>query len=291
MPLSFLPGYDESVQPAFDDLLVAASTDGRVVVLPDGTLPSVATLPELPIRHIGTLHGRPVWAAELTAVPEGTVSRSWLSLAAELPPPLPAVVAHAYYQARWRHTNRYCGECGGRLQDCPGFPTRRCPDCSTLPYVPQAMSPAVVMAVEHEDRLLLLRTTYGLYQHEWQLVAGFVEPGETLEAAAVRELWEETGLTPARLTYTGSFPWSLSGPEVLLAGFAVTVTDPTLRLDPGEIAQARWFGREELRELAPAESPSFSYTMSLIHRFLERENGSPRSADERPLLGVETSAP
>jgi NAD+ diphosphatase len=131
------------------------------------------------------------------------------------------------------------------------------------------MSPAVVLAVECDNQLLMVRQTYGPYQHEWQLIAGFVEPGETLEGAAVRELWEETGLVPARLAYTGSHPWSFSSPAVLLAGFTAGVTDPTLRLDPGEIAEARWFSRADLHGLPSAELPTFAYTKSLISRFLE----------------------
>jgi NAD+ diphosphatase len=269
MPLLFLPGYDPSAVPATDDWLVAATIDGRVVVLPDGTLPAVAAVPGLTVGHIGTLYSRAVWAGELAVAPDGMVVRSWLSLTAELPPAVAAVVARGYYQVRWRHTNRHCGECGDRLQDCPGFTTRRCPECSTLRYVANAMSPAVLIAVEHDNRLLLLRHTYGPFQDRWELVAGFVEPGETLEGAAVRELWEETGLVAAELAYVGSHPWSFSGPEVLLAGFTAAVTDPALRPDPGEIAQARWFSRAELRELTSDELPTFAYTMSLIHRFLE----------------------
>jgi NAD+ diphosphatase len=269
MPLPFLPGHDASAIPASDDLLVAATADGQVMVLSDGTLPTVAMLADLDVVHIGELHGRSVWAGELTAVVDGAPLRSWLALTAELHAPVAAVVARGYYQVRWRRTHRHCGECGGELQDCPGFTTRRCPQCSTLRYVPNGMSPAVVVAVEHEGRLLMVRQTYGPYQHEWDLVAGFVEPGETLEGAAVRELWEETGLVPSQLAYAGSHPWSFSGPAVLLANFTATVTESTLRLDPGEIAEARWFSRAELHEMKPAELPSFPYTISLIRRFLE----------------------
>lgn len=96
--------------------------------------------------------------------------------------------------------------------------------------------PAVLVAVEHDERLLLLRHAYaaadGRLQHDWELLAGFVEAGETLEGAAMRELWEETGLVAAQLTYTGSHPWSMADPAVLLVGFT-------------------------------------AYTMSLIHRFLQ----------------------
>lgn len=74
---------------------------------------------------------------------------------------------------------------------------------------------------------------------------------------------------PTHLGYRGSHPWSFSGPSVLLADFTATVADPALRLDPAEIGQAHWFSRAELRELSPAEAPSFPYTMSLIRRFLE----------------------
>lgn len=269
MPLPFLPGYDASVVPAADDLLVAATVDGRVLALPDGSLPSIGALPQLAVRHIGSLHGRPVWAGELTAVPDKAVLRSWLELTAELAAPVAAVVARGYYQVRWRHTNRYCGECGGELRDSTGFTTRRCAVCTTLRYVPNALSPVVIVAVEQDERLLLVRQSYGPYQETWDLVAGFVEAGETLERATIRELWEETGLVPDKLEYLGSHPWSFSGPSVLLTSFAATVTDPVLRLDPGEIAEARWFSRAELRELAPAEWPTFGYTVSLIHRFLE----------------------
>src|SRR5688572_23681357 len=252
MPLPFLPGHDASLVPARDDLLVAATVDGRVAVLSGGTLPTVGMLPEVAVRHIGALQGSSVWAGVLTTIPEGFGLRWWTELTAELPAPLGAVVARGYYQVRWRHTNRHCGECGGELEDCPGFTTRRCPQCTTLRYVPNALSPAVLVAVEHDDRLLLVRQTYGPHQHRWELVAGFVEPGETLEDAAVRELWEETGLMPARLAYAGSHAWSIADPAVMLAGFTATVVDPTLRTDPGEIAAARWFSRAELRALASA---------------------------------------
>lgn len=268
MPLPFLPGYDTSAVPAADDLVVAATVDGRVAALPDGSLPSIAALPQIAVRHIGSLDGRPIWAGELTAVPDKAEMRSWLELTARLAPPVAAVVARGFYQVRWRHTNRHCGECGGELRDSPGFTTRHCPQCTTLRYVPNALSPVVIVAVEHDERLLLVRQSYGPHQENWDLVAGFVEAGETLEGAAIRELWEETGLVPENLAYIGSHPWSFSGPSVLLTSFTATVTDPVLRLDPGEIAQARWFSRAELRELAPAEWPTFGYTISLIERFL-----------------------
>ena len=122
----------------------------------------------------------------------------------------------------------------------------------------------MVVAVKHDDRLLLVRQAYGPYQHEWDLVAGFVEPGETLEGATIQELWEETDLVSANLTYGGSHPWSFSGPSVLLIDLAATVTAPALELDTGEITEARWFSRAELRDLDPAEMPSFPYTRSLI---------------------------
>ena len=269
MPLPFLPGYDQSLVPSHDDLLVAATVDGRVAVLRDGSLPSIGMLPEVAVRHIGALRGRPVWAGLLTALPEGIGLRWWTELTAELPEVLGAVVARGYYQVRWRHTNRHCGECGGELEDYPGFTTRRCPRCTTLRYVPNSLSPAVLVAAEHDDRLLLVRQTYGPHRHRWELVAGVVAAGETLEDAAVRELWEETGLMPSRLAYAGSHAWSIADPAVMLAGFTAAVVDPTLRLDPGEIAEAKWFGRAELRALAPAELTTFAYTLSLIHRFLD----------------------
>jgi NAD+ diphosphatase len=126
MPLPFLPGHDAAGSPAGDDLLIAATVDGQVMVLPDGALPTVATLPDLALIHIGTLHGRPLWAGRLESSVSGAQVRSWLALTAELPAPVAGAVARGYYLVRWRHTHRHCGECGGELQDCPGFTTRRC---------------------------------------------------------------------------------------------------------------------------------------------------------------------
>ncbi|MGC1211756.1 MAG: NAD(+) diphosphatase, partial [Micromonospora sp.] len=135
-------------------------------------------------------------------------------------------------------------------------------DCEL--YVPMQLSAAVLVAIARPgraggpDELLLVRHAYGP-TGLWALVAGFVEAGESLEAAAHREVGEEVGLAIDRPTYFGSQPWAMSGPGTLLAGFTATAADPDVEpvVDAKELTQARWFPLDALpAELPPAYSIS-----------------------------------
>ncbi|PSK62011.1 NADH pyrophosphatase [Micromonospora sp. MH33] len=162
----------------------------------------------------------------------------------------------------WRRTHRWCGACRTELADVPGETARRCPACGLTGFLP--LSVAVLVAITRPgraggpDELLLVRHAYGPTEL-WALVAGFVEAGESLEAAAHREVAEEVGLAIGRPTYVDSQPWAMSGPGTLLAGFTATVTDPAAEpvVDPRELTEARWFPVDALpAELPPAYSIS-----------------------------------
>ncbi|HTF07307.1 MAG TPA: NUDIX domain-containing protein [Asanoa sp.] len=270
MPLAFLASHDASAAPTTGDPLVAATPDGRIVVRRDGSLPTVDTLSDLGVRHLGTVGGAAVWGATVTEAPDGHLLLDWRDLTARLAPPLDSVVLRGAYDARWRHTHRFCGECGGALEDYPGFSTRRCPRCTTLRYVPQALVTVVLVAVEHADRLLLLRHAYGDYARHWALLAGFVEPGETLENAVAREVWEETGLELSSLDYNASQPRTLFEPGGMTVRFKATSAGAAITADPVEVAQARWFSRAEVRAL-PTEllPPTHSFDLPLIREFAD----------------------
>ncbi|MBM0231960.1 NAD(+) diphosphatase [Micromonospora sp. STR1_7] len=262
-PGAFLPGADLRHPPAPGDLALPVLR-ATLLTCADGRPLRVADLPAATEWvPLGVLDGVPAWATELTTadhVPGR--ARGWASLAAEVPEPFATLAGRALAVVTWRRTHRWCGACRAELTDLPGETARRCPDCDL--YVPMQLSAAVLVAITrpgppgHADELLLVRHATGP-TGLWALVAGFVEAGETLEAAVRREVGEEVGLAVDGLAYFGSQPWAISGPGVLLAGFTARAAEPHAEpvVDGRELTQARWFGLDALpAELPPAYSIS-----------------------------------
>jgi len=259
----FLPGVDPDRLPAPTDIALPV-LGAKLLTTADGAVARVGDLPaDTPWTPVGTLDGVPAWATDLTtadAFPGR--ARRWTSLAAEVPEPLATLAGRALAVTTWRRTHRWCGACRAELTDQPGEISRRCPDCGM--YVPMQLSVAVLTAITRPgragrpDELLLVRHATGP-TNLWALVAGFVEAGETLEAAVRREVGEEVGLTVDGLAYHGSQPWAISGPGVLLAGFTARAADRHAEpvVDGRELTEARWFGLDALpAELPPAYSIS-----------------------------------
>ncbi|MFF0172645.1 NAD(+) diphosphatase [Micromonospora profundi] len=259
----FLPGVDPDRLPAPTDIALPV-LGAKLLTTADGAVARVGDLPADTLwTPVGTLDGVPAWATDLTTADTFPGrARRWTSLAAEVPEPLATLAGRALAVTTWRRTHRWCGACRAELTDQPGEISRRCPDCGM--YVPMQLSVAVLTAITRPgragrpDELLLVRHATGP-TNLWALVAGFVEAGETLEAAVRREIGEEVGLTVDGLAYHGSQPWAISGPGVLLAGFTARAADRHAEpvVDGRELTEARWFGLDALpAELPPAYSIS-----------------------------------
>ncbi|MFE9203708.1 NAD(+) diphosphatase [Micromonospora sp. NPDC007230] len=258
----FVPGADRTRPPMPGDLALPVA-GRRLLTGPAGFL-RIDDLPTgLDWVPVGTLDGVPAWAAEV-ADAEALPGRwgGWRGIAAELPEPLAALAGRALAVITWRRTHRWCGACRTELADVPGETARRCPGCNLTVFVP--LSVAVLVAITRPgrargpDELLLVRHAYGPTEL-WALVAGFVEAGESLEAAVHREVGEEVGLSIGRPSYVDSQPWAMSGPGTLLAGFTAPVIDPDAEpmVDAKELTEARWFPVDALpAELPPAYSLS-----------------------------------
>ncbi|MEU4828181.1 NAD(+) diphosphatase [Actinomadura citrea] len=154
------------------------------------------------------------------------------------------LLTHAVALEHWHGTHRYCPRCGARTRVASAGHVRVCPEDGSQHF--PRVDPAVIMLVTDEaDRVLLARGPQWPADRR-SILAGFVEPGESLEQAVAREVEEEVGLPVRDVRYLGSQPWPL--PQSLMLGFtARTDGDLPLRPDPEEILDAAWYTREELR--------------------------------------------
>ena len=187
-----------------------------------------------------------------------------------------SVFAQARAVQHWRQRHRHCGVCGGALTFSRGGWLGTCSQCSTEHY--PRTDPAVIVAVSDGERLLLGR------QGSWparrySTIAGFVEPGESLEHTVAREVLEETGVRVKSCRYLASQPWPF--PSSLMLGFVADAHPDTPRVSD-ELEDARWFTREEVRaaqarEADPARddgtgllvSPRLSIARWLIDRWVD----------------------
>lgn len=154
----------------------------------------------------------------------------------------------------WVRTHRFCGRCGTPTEPAAGERSMRCPSCGLLAF--PRLAPAMITLVTRgepgpEQEALLARGV------QWRIpmyscLAGFVEPGESLEAAVVREVAEEVGLTVATPTYRGSQPWPF--PHSLMIGFRAEYVGGEIECEPSEIADAQWFRRDALPQVPPGIS-------------------------------------
>ena len=150
--------------------------------------------------------------------------------------------------ANWHDSHQYCSRCGTPTVIEQGGWVRRCfkDDSESYPRT----DPAVIVAIVDEQERILLGSQGVWEENRWSILAGFVEPGESLNAAVEREMFEEAGLRVTDITYLGSQAWPF--PHSLMFGFVAKATGQQLEVADGiEIEKLRWFSRQELEAEAP----------------------------------------
>jgi NAD+ diphosphatase len=173
--------------------------------------------------------------------------------------------------ANWHAVHTHCPRCGARTEPDQSGWIRRCPQDDSEHY--PRTDPAVIMAVtDDSDRLLLARSPRWP-EGRLSVLAGFVEPGESLEAAVAREVLEEVGVVVNRVRYLGNQPWPF--PSSLMVGFTSRAADPTLHLDMDEIVEALWVSRAELRDMVLYGRFGASPNVSIARRIIENWYGGP----------------
>ena len=161
------------------------------------------------------------------------------------------LVATGKALVQWHKSHGFCSTCGSRSDMAQGGWQRSCPACGAQ-HFPRT-DPVVIMLVTRGNSVLLGRSP-GWPEGMFSLLAGFVEPGETIEAAVRREVLEETGVTCGAVTYLASQPWPF--PASLMIGARCEATSSEIRVDPDELEAAIWVSREELVQAFAGRHPT-----------------------------------
>ena len=239
--------------------LAFAFRDARVAVGGDERTPSIPALARFeaagvrgPRHYLGELAGVPCVALALADdAPElpGLAFAGLRSLFFRLPDPLLALAARAFQVVEWDRTHRYCGRCATPTRDKAGERAKECPACGHVAY--PRVSPAM-MALVTRGREILLARAHRFPPGMFSALAGFVEPGETIEDCLVREVREEVGVEVGDIRYFGSQSWAF--PHSLMIAFTAEYAGGEIRCEDAEIAEARWFPADALPPLPPSVS-------------------------------------
>jgi NAD+ diphosphatase len=221
-------------------------------------------------HYLGRLdkqHCYAVGLAEETTPPTGMSFEGLRQVYGRLDEDLFWIATRAVQVVDWDRTHQFCGQCGTPTKTSSAERAKECPICGLLHF--PRLSPAIIVLVERDHELLLARSRHflpGMYS----VLAGFVEPGETLEEAVVREVKEEVGLTVKEIKYFGSQPWPF--PHSLMIGFTAQYASGEISLQDPEIEYAGWFTADNL----PTIPGKISIARKLIDWFVEKEKRLPK---------------
>lgn len=257
--------FDHAVKPPAERAreLWFAVAGSRVLAIADGEgraagFPGAPPLPAAEPHYLGALDDTHCFAFEVDReleAPAGHAVTDLRALWSAVPEELWAVAGKAVQIVDWDRTHRFCGRCGGATERADEDRSRRCSSCGLSAY--PRLAPAVITVVERGDEILLAHGTR-FPAPFYSALAGFVEPGESLEGAVAREIREEVGVEVEDIRYFGSQPWPF--PHSLMIGFHARWAGGDIKIDPVEIADAQFFRKDEL----PLIPPPISIARALI---------------------------
>ena len=272
----------EKIEPACWFVFIASN----MMVLEEGEsiyIPFLRDLTDLGLRpdrewYLGTINGSHCYCAEVlenTSIPDKMALYGLRYLYGRLDAFLHKIALKALHMIDWDRSVRFCSRCGTEMLRAKGMNAKECPGCGFLSF--PRISPAIIVLIERENKVLLVRSKRFTTEF-YSVLAGFVEPGETLEETVKREVEEEVGIKVRNIRYFGSQPWPF--PDSLMIGFTAEYESGEIRIEEDEIADAGWFDPEKL----PTIPGKISIARELIDWFVEaksREKGIVVSKKER----------
>lgn len=245
----------------FDEKLLINSKNSLKLPFTD----SLKEFSMIPLRehYLGTLEGHPVYVAEVapnTSSPEGMVFEDLKLLYGVLDDDIFILAGRAIQIITWDKNHQFCGKCGAPTLKWEYENAKKCPECGHIDF--PRLSPAIITAIVKDGKLLMAKHSYGL-KDRYSLIAGFVEPGETIEETVQRETAEEVGVKVKNLKYFSSQSWPF--PHSLMLGFTAEYESGEIHVDGKEILDAKWFSPEEI----PPPPSKMSIASELIEWFVE----------------------
>jgi NAD+ diphosphatase len=256
-------------QPPDPQSLAFAFRGGRLLVRIEEGRPCIPQLSQATagvsgrtwVHFFGTWDGRDCHAVclpEDAHVGDGFEMRGLRELFGSMDEDLVWAAGRAGQLVNWHCNHRFCGRCGAPTNDHMQERAKLCPACGLMNH--PRVSPAIIVAVVRDQRLLLAHAQRFPAKF-YSVLAGFAEPGETLEECVQREIAEEVGVQVKNIRYFGSQPWPF--PDSLMVAFTAEYAGGEIRVNPAEISDAGWFAADEL----PAIPPPISIARRLIDWF------------------------
>jgi NAD+ diphosphatase len=267
-PARFVPALHPPEEPPRAALWFAFSGD-RLLVRAEGkraTPVEYAYLAQLGVgfdagHYLGRLDDLDCYAVDVDASlepPSDVAMEGLRALYGRLAEELYAVAGRAVQILLWDKTHRFCGRCAQPTVNAPADRAKLCPQCGLLSF--PRLSPAVIMLIQRGDDEFLLARNRAFADGFYSVLAGFVEPGESLEEAVAREVREEVGLEIHDIRYFGSQPWPF--PHQLMIGFTAHYASGEIALQADEIVEANWYSRR-------GELPRLPGKLSIARRLID----------------------
>lgn len=217
-------------------------------------------------QYLGSQDGVHCFTAEVgeeVEKPEGWSFQGLRRLYSRMDERFFGIAGRAVQLVDWDRTNQYCGRCGAPNKNHPKERAKECTSCGLIRY--PRISPAIIVLVRNNDQLLLARA----HRHPpsfYSVLAGFVEPGETLEEAVAREIHEEVGIEVKNIQYFGSQPWPF--PNSLMVAFTCDYAGGEIVVEEDELEDAGWYETDQL----PLIPPKISIARQLIDWFAAEQS-------------------
>jgi len=248
-----------------EDRLLVQSIDNEKC-----SIPLVKNLPELEItptrtQYLGRYGNTCCYSAEIskeTKPPANMFLMHLWGLYDIIDTDLFQIAGYAFHIMKWDQTSQYCGRCGTQTKNSEKERAKICENCNLIIY--PRISPAVITAITRENKILLAKAGRFRNRNMYSVLAGFVDPGETLAECVKREIKEEVDIEVENIRYFGSQPWPF--PDSLMIGFTADYKSGELSIDGEEIIDAGWFTPGNLPEI-PGK---LSIARELIDWFIDK---------------------